>query len=138
MRDRVALADQLLTGAGHAIELVGKRARAGVGRAGQHRFLLGVVQGVVEPRDAARGIAERRMSGDVLHPLAVDVDLAAVSQAFQVFLAGEGRAAPISHLLASAVPLLFLAALQPSAPISRHVRMFQVASTTSSVTGHRP
>ena len=29
------------------------------------------------------------MAGDVLDPLAVDIDLAAVAQAFKVFLAGE-------------------------------------------------
>jgi len=45
---------------------------------------------VIEPGDIARGIAEGRMGGDVLDPLAVDIDLAAVAQAFKVFLAGEG------------------------------------------------
>ena len=44
---------------------------------------------VIEPGDIARGIAEGRMGGDVLDPLAVDIDLAAVAQAFKVFLAGE-------------------------------------------------
>ena len=89
MRDGVALADQVLARMRDAKELVGEGARAGVGRAGQHVFLLGVMQRVIEPGDGARGIAEGRMRGDVLDPLAVDIDLAAVAQAFEVFLAGE-------------------------------------------------
>ena len=41
----------------------------------QHLVLvLGVVQRVVEPGHHARGVAEGRMRGDVLDPLAVDVD----------------------------------------------------------------
>jgi hypothetical protein len=38
---------------------------------------------VIEPGDIARGIAEGRMGGDVLDPLAVGIDLAAVAQAFK-------------------------------------------------------
>jgi hypothetical protein len=52
--------------------------------------LLFIVERVVEPGDASRRIAERRMDGDVLNPLAIDVDLAAVLQAFQVLPAGKG------------------------------------------------
>ena len=89
MRDGVALADQVLARVRDAEEFVGEPARAGVGRAGQHVLLLGIVQRIVEPRDGARGIAERRMRGDVLDPLAVDIDFAAVAQAFEIFLAGE-------------------------------------------------
>jgi len=48
------------------------------------------VQRVVEQRDRGRGIAKRRVRGDVLDPLAVDVDFAAVAQRFQIFGAGEG------------------------------------------------
>ena len=36
------------------------------------------MQGVVEPRDRARRIAERGMGRDVIDTLAVDVDLAAI------------------------------------------------------------
>ena len=89
MRDGVALADQVLARMRDAEELVGEGARAGVGRAGQHVLLLWIVQRVVEPRDGARGVAERRMRGDVLDPLAVDIDLAAVAQAVEILLAGE-------------------------------------------------
>ena len=89
MRDGVALADQVLARMRDAEELVGEGARAGVGRAGQHVLLLRVVQRVIEPRDGARGIAEGRMGGDVLDPLAVDIDLAAVAQAFEIFRPGE-------------------------------------------------
>ena len=89
MRDGVALADQLLARARGAEEFVGEAAGAGVGRRGQQRLGLGVMQRVVEPRDRARGIAERRMGGDVLDPLAVDIDFAAVAQAFEIFRAGE-------------------------------------------------
>ena len=105
VRDGVALADQVLARMRDAEELVGEGARAGVGRAGQHVLLLGIVQRVIEPRDGARGVAERRMRGDVLDPLAVDIDLAAVAQAFQIFRAGERprRAGPSpAHLPVSA------------------------------------
>ena len=49
---------------------------------------LSVVQRVVEAGDHARGIAERRTRGDVLHALAVDVDGAIVAQRFQGIRAG--------------------------------------------------
>ena len=89
VRDGVALRDQFLARARGAEEFVGEAARAGVGRRGQQRLGLLVVQRVVEPRDRARGIAERRMRGDVLDALAIDVDFAAVAQAFEIFRAGE-------------------------------------------------
>ncbi len=72
-----------------AEELVGKSAIPGVGRAGQHVLGSGVVQRVIELRDGAGGVAERRMGGDIGNALAIDVDLATVAQAFEVFLAGE-------------------------------------------------
>ena len=87
--DRVALADQVLARVRDAEELVGEAAVAGVGRAGQH--VLGAPDRAAHRRagDRARGVAERRMRGDVVDALAVDVDLAAVAQAFEIFLAGE-------------------------------------------------
>jgi len=44
---------------------------------------------VIEPGDIARGIAEGRMGGDVLDPLAVGIDLAASRRLSRVFLVGE-------------------------------------------------
>src|SRR5580704_18012507 len=45
---------------------------------------------VIEPRDRSRRVAERRMGGDVLDALPIDIDFAAIAQAFQVLCAGEG------------------------------------------------
>ena len=89
VRDGVALSNQFLARTRGAEEFVREAAGAGIGRSGQQRLGLGVVQRVIEPRDRARGIAERRMGGDILDPLAVDVDFPAVAQAFQVLRAGE-------------------------------------------------
>ena len=69
-------------------------------------LLLRVVQRVVEPRDRARGVAERRMRGDVLDPLAVDLDLAAVAQAFEIFRAGERPALRGDHVFVFASLIL--------------------------------
>ena len=88
-RDGVALADHVVARMRHPEIFVGIAARAGVGRRGEHVLALGIVQRVVEPGDRAGGIAEGRMRGDVGHPLAVDVDLAPVAQAFEIFGAGE-------------------------------------------------
>ena len=52
-------------------ELMGEGTRAGIGRADQHVLLLRVVQRVIESRNGARGVAERRMRGDILDPFAV-------------------------------------------------------------------
>ena len=87
--DGVALADQVLAGLRHAEELVGEAAIAGVGRAGQRRLGGGIVERIIEPGDGAGGVAERRMRRDIGDALAIDVDLAAVAQAFEIFLAGE-------------------------------------------------
>ena len=89
VRDGVALADHVLARARDAEKFVGETAGAGIGRTGQHVLGLGVVQRIVEPRDRARGVAERRMHGDIVDPLAVDIDLTTIAQAFEVFLAGE-------------------------------------------------
>ena len=90
LRDRLALAEQVLARFGDPEELVGEGAGAGVGRARQHGLLLLVMHRVVEPRDRAHRIAECRMRRHVVDFLAVDVDLAAVAQAVDVLLAGEG------------------------------------------------
>src|SRR5580693_7916546 len=77
----------------HLEEFHGVAAGAGVGRRGEHVLGGLVVQRVVEQRHRARRVAERRMLGDVLDPLAIDVDLAAVAQRFQELRAGH-RALP--------------------------------------------
>ena len=89
MRDGVALGDEVLARARDAEKFVGEAARAGVGRRGQDRLGLLRMQRVIEPRDRARGIAEGRMGGDVLDAFAIDIDLAPVAQAFEIFGAGE-------------------------------------------------
>ena len=97
--DRLALRDQVLARARDPEELVGEAAVAAVGRTGQHVLVLGIVQRVVKPRDRARRIAERRMRGDVFHPLAIDVDLAPVAQGFEILLAGERPVLAGDHVL---------------------------------------
>src|SRR5262249_45341223 len=72
-----------------AKEFVRVAAGTGIGRAGEDVLALGVVQGVVEPCDRARGVAERRMRRHIVDALAVDVDLAAVAQAREIFRARE-------------------------------------------------
>ena len=89
VRDRLALAKQILARLGDAEELVGEGSRARIGRACQHRLLLVVVQRVVKPRDRAHRVAERRMRRHIVDLLAVDVDLAAVAQAVDILRPGE-------------------------------------------------
>ena len=67
---------------------MGHAAIAGVGRQQELVLALGVVERVVEAGDHPRGVAEGRMGGDVLDPLAVDVDVALVAQRIQVFRPG--------------------------------------------------
>src|SRR5262249_32473794 len=68
----------------------------------RHHDLAGVflvVQGIEQPRHHARGVAEGRMRGHVLHPLAVDVDGAIVAQRIEIFGSGlRGRLAPLGGL----------------------------------------
>jgi len=78
-RDGIALADQILARMGDAKEFMGKAAVSGIGRTGQYVLGGGVVQRVVELRDRARSVAERRVGGDVGNALAIDVDLAPVA-----------------------------------------------------------
>src|SRR5262249_18544453 len=88
-RDGFALADQILARTGDAKELMRIAAVPRVGRAGQYVPGGGVVERVIELRDGARSVTERRMGGDVGNALAIDVNLATVPQAFEVFLASE-------------------------------------------------
>ncbi len=60
-------------------------AAAGVGLGAENRLAL-VVQRVIQARQHAGGIAEGRVRGDVLHPLAVDPNLAPVAQALHELL----------------------------------------------------
>ncbi len=88
-RDGVTLRYHVLARARGAEEFVGVAARPGVGRRSQHVFGLRIVQGIVEPCDRARGIAERRVRGDVVNTLAVDIDLAPILEAREIFRARE-------------------------------------------------
>ena len=87
--DRNLLRLQFLGRAGDAEIAMREAARAGIGRAGEDFLSFRLVQRVVEPGQRAHRIAEAGMRGDVAHPLAVDVDLAAVLEAVDVFGAGE-------------------------------------------------
>ncbi|SQI30983.1 Uncharacterised protein [Serratia plymuthica] len=87
--DGVTLLAHFFRAAGVAEELVGVAAVAGVGIPAQTILADRIVQRIVQLADRSRRIAERRVGGDVLHPLAVDIDFAAILQAFQVFGAGE-------------------------------------------------
>ncbi len=91
--DRVAPGDQV----GHRLRRleigVGEAAVAGVGRQQQAALAFFVVQRVVEPGDHPRGVAKRRMGGDVLDALAVDIDFAPVAQLFKIFGARHRREA---------------------------------------------
>src|SRR6185436_429479 len=97
--DRVALAHQVLARLGDAEKLVGESARAGVDRTGQCRLLRRIVQRVVELGDGAGRVAKRRVRGHVLDAFAVDIDLAIVAQAFEIFLARERPGLPGNDVL---------------------------------------
>jgi hypothetical protein len=67
---------------------------AGIGRHHDLAGVLLVMQGVEQPRHHPRRVAESRVDGHVLHPLAVDVDSAIVAQRIEIFGAGlRGRLA---------------------------------------------
>ena len=87
--DRVAVGHHLLDVARGAKELVGVAAAAGVGGSCEHVLAGGIVQRVVQPRDHAHRVPERRMRRHVLDALAVNPDLAAVAQALEILVAGE-------------------------------------------------
>src|SRR5215472_8174459 len=86
--DCVAPGDKVLGRARRDKVLV--REAAPLGRRGQHicLFRMIAVQGIVEPRDHPRRIAESGMLGDVLYPRAIDPHLAAVVEAVEKFLSG--------------------------------------------------
>src|SRR5262249_24973120 len=77
------------------------REAAPFGGAAQYIFACRVirVQRVVEPRDHTRGVAERRMVGDLADALAVDPDLAAIVKTVEEFLAGvrQRGSASVGH-----------------------------------------
>ena len=88
--DRLLVRDQVLGAVRRGVEPVGVAlAAAVVGGRGEHVPVLGVVQRVVEPRRHPHRVAERRVLGHVLDPLAVEVDLPVVAQALDVFRTGQ-------------------------------------------------
>ena len=72
-------------------EGVRQAAAAGVGRQQDLARALRIVERIEQARGHARGVAERRVRGDVLDPLAVDVDLAPVAQRIQILGGGHRR-----------------------------------------------
>ena len=52
--------------------------------------MFGVVEGIVEAGNGTCGVAQGRVGGHVAYALAVDVDLAAITQGLEVFRACEG------------------------------------------------
>src|SRR5207245_5500263 len=86
--DGVTPGDEVLSRARRDEIFMGKAAP--FGRAAQHALFLFMVrvQGVVEPGDHPCGVAEGRMLGDVLDPLAVDPYLATGIEAVEKLLAG--------------------------------------------------
>ena len=95
--DGVARVDQL-GGARRGAEVaVGEALRASVGGAREHGARGGLVQRVVEPRQHARGVAEGRVRGHVLDPLAVDPDLPAGPQTLEELRARERSSGLLCH-----------------------------------------
>jgi hypothetical protein len=84
-RERLARVDEVLRRVRRREEPV----RPDAAPIGDQHVVGGIVQCVVEARDGAGGIAERRVLGDVGDLLAADPDLPAVPQALQVLIAGE-------------------------------------------------
>src|SRR5262249_55013578 len=82
--DGLLLCAQVLARPRSLEETMGVTDAAGIGRRSQDIFRGRIVQRIIEARDRARRVAESRMGGDVLDPLAVDVDLAPLTQAFEI------------------------------------------------------
>ena len=100
--DRLEVAHTVLDRPREAEELVGHAVAAGIGPGRDHLAPLGIVERVVEPRDRSRRVSERRVGRDVLDPLPVDVDLAAVADALQILVPGERLGCPraaLEHLV---------------------------------------
>src|SRR5262245_1065244 len=89
MRDGIALPDQLLAGTSGAKEFVGEAAGPRIRWRGENVLARGIVQRVVEARDGSRRVAERRMRGDVTDALAINIDLASIAQAREIFRTGK-------------------------------------------------
>jgi hypothetical protein len=87
--DGIALTGHLLARAGGLEEAVRVAAGAGVRGRCQDVLGAGIVQRIIELGDRDRRIAERRVLGDILYALAVNVDLAAVAQRLEELLPGE-------------------------------------------------
>ncbi|MCY1227187.1 hypothetical protein D9M72_394490 [compost metagenome] len=104
--DRALLGGKIGGGAGDAEIFVGVAAGPRVGRRRQDVPLCRIMQRVIEPGERPGGIAHRRMAGHVLDAFAVDIDLAAVAQAFQIFGAGEGPRPVGAEILCSHFLLL--------------------------------
>ena len=90
-RDGVAPGQEIVERFRRLEECVRLAAVAGIGRHHDLVGMLGIAQRVVEPRHHARGVAERRMGGHVLHALAVDEDRAIIAERVEVFVAGLRR-----------------------------------------------
>src|SRR6185369_10455422 len=80
-----------------AIKTVRVAAVARIGRDGERLLAGGIVQRVVQPRDHAHRIPERRMRRHILDALAVNPDLPTVTNALDVFSAGERARAFCGH-----------------------------------------
>ncbi len=95
-RDRLARCEQLVGRVARHEEPV-RRDSAAVD-AQKHVALLWIVKHVVEACDRPGGVPKRGMLGDVLDPLAPDVDRSPVAEAFEVLLAGQcQRADGLAH-----------------------------------------
>src|SRR5262249_1807750 len=110
--DRIPLRDEFLPRTGRTEELVRIATRAGIGRPSQNVLGLGGVQRVVEARDRARGVAERRRRGHVLDALAVDLNVTPITQACEIFRARERTPFGCNDVLGLHRPL-FLAYAAP-------------------------
>src|SRR5262249_23309353 len=88
------LGDHLFARVRRLEEFVGIAAGAGVGRRGQHVMPGWVVQRVVKQRHRGRRVAERRMRGDVLDALAINVDVAAIASDSRNSAPVKGRFLP--------------------------------------------
>jgi len=88
-RDRIALRDDILGGAGNLEKFVRVAAGAGIGRRGEHVLGLGIVQRVIEQGDRGNRIAERRVLRHIGDALAIDVDFAPVPQGLDELSPGE-------------------------------------------------
>ena len=120
--DCVSLRDEFLPRAGRTEELMGIPARASVGRPSQTILRLGIVQRVIEPRDGARGVAERRMCGHVVDALAVDIDVTPIAQAREIFRAREWPSFGCNDVLGLHRPvfLAYAAPWHPRRKVSMH------------------